>query len=191
MQDLKNMVKQLEGADVNKLKDLVPKIMNKIKEVGFIEVVKDDELKEFIPKMREQMANIDIEELVPLAKVVMPTIFEGMSQLLAASEEAQDELEDQDDMAVQMQAPDLDVYVYMKIEEGKFSAGEGKIDDADLKITISKETFLKMMQGESNIMEAYMSGDVKAEGELAKAMALRPLLEIIADEYGLDLGIGM
>ncbi len=190
MEDLKKMVKGLEGADAAKLKEDIPKIMAKIKEVGFIKVVQDEELKEFMPKMREQMANVDIEELVPLAKVVMPTFFEGMAELIAASEDAQEELEDMDDMAMQMQVPDLDVYMYMKIADGKFSAGAGKTDDPDLTITINKDTFLKQMQGESDMMSAYMSGEIKMEGEMAKAMALRPLFEVLADEYGFEAGLG-
>ena len=191
MEDLKNMVKGLEGADAAKLKEDIPKIMDKIKEVGFVKVAQDDELKDFMPKLRDQMANVDIDELVPLAKVVMPTLFDGMQQLIDASEEAKEELEDLDDMAMLMQVPDLDVYMYMRIVDGKFTAGTEKIDDADLTITINKETFLKQMQGEGDMMSAYMSGEIKMEGEMAKAMALRPLLEVLADEYGMDLGMGM
>ncbi|MHA1301263.1 MAG: SCP2 sterol-binding domain-containing protein [Candidatus Helarchaeota archaeon] len=191
MEELKNMVKGLEGADAAKLKEEIPKIMEKIKNIGFVEVVKDDELKDFMPKLRDQMANVDIEELVPLAKVVMPTFFEGMQELIEASEDAKEELEDMDDMALMMQVPDLDVYMYMRVTDGKFSAGSGKIDDADLTITINKETFLKQMQGEGDMMSAYMSGEIKMEGEMAKAMALRPLLEVLADEYGIEMGMGM
>ncbi|MHA1380069.1 MAG: SCP2 sterol-binding domain-containing protein [Candidatus Helarchaeota archaeon] len=191
MEELRNMVKGLEGADAAKLKEDIPKIMAKIKEIGFVEVVKDEELKDFMPKMREQMANVDLDELVPLAKVVMPTFFEGMQELIEASEEAKEELEDIDDMSMMMQVPELDVYMYMKIIDGKFSAGAEKIDDADLTITINKDTFLKQMQGEGDMMSAYMSGEIKMEGEMAKAMALRPLIEVLADEYGIEMGMGM
>ncbi|MFX0139643.1 MAG: hypothetical protein ACFFDN_38745 [Candidatus Hodarchaeota archaeon] len=59
--------------------------MEKIKEIGYIEVMTDPNLKDLIPKMREQMASIDIEELVPLANVVIQTLFEGMSILIENS----------------------------------------------------------------------------------------------------------
>ena len=190
MEELRKMVKGLEGADAAKLKEEIPKVMAKIKEIGFVEVVKDEELKDFMPKMREQMASIDVEELVPLANVVMPTFFEGMAELIENSEEAKEELEDMDDMKMQMSVPDLDVHMFMVIEEGKFKAGTGKVDEPDLLITINKNTFLQQMQGESDMMSAYMSGDIKLEGEIAKVMALRPLFEILADEYGIEMGLG-
>lgn len=190
MEELKEMINSLEGADVDTLKDLIPKIIEKIKEIGFVAVMKDQDLKEFMPKMREQMANVDIEELVPLANVVMPTFFEGMTELIENSEEAKEELGDMDDMKIMMTVPDLDIAMFMQIEGGKFKAGSGQVDEPDLTISINKETFLKQMQGQSDMMSAYMSGDIKMEGEMAKAMALRPLLEILSDEYGMDIGFG-
>ena len=59
--------------------------MEKIKEIGCIEVMKDPNLKDLIPKKKKQMASIDIEELVPLANVVIQTLFEGMSILIENS----------------------------------------------------------------------------------------------------------
>ncbi|NVM31629.1 MAG: SCP2 sterol-binding domain-containing protein [Candidatus Helarchaeota archaeon] len=190
MDELREMVKSIGDADAAKLKDLIPKIMNKIKEVGFVKVVRDEELKTFMPKMREKMAEIDVEELIPLANVVMPTFFEGMTELFAASEEAQEELEDMDDMKMQMSSPDLDVYMFITVEDGKLTAGSGKLDDPDVSIIINKETFLKQMQGESDMVSSYMSGDIKIEGEMAKVMALRPLFEVLSDEYDLEMGFG-
>ena len=59
--------------------------MEKIKEIGYVQVMTDPNLKDLIPKMREQMASIDIEELIPLANVVIQTLFEGMSILIENS----------------------------------------------------------------------------------------------------------
>lgn len=190
MEELKEMVKSLEGADVETLKELTPKIMVKIKEVGYVEVMTDPDLKDFIPKMREQMANIDIEELVPLANVVIPTLFEGMSVLIENSEEAKEELEDMDDMKINMTVPELDTSIYIQVEGGKFKAGSGLVEEPDLTVLIGKETFVKLLQGQSDMMSAYMAGDIKLEGEMAKVMALRPLFGIFADEYGIEVGFG-
>ncbi len=188
MEDLKKMLKDLEGADAAKLLEVIPKVMSKIKEIGFVEVVKNEDLKDFMPAIREQMANVDVEQLIPLASVVMPTFFEGMAELIENSEEAKEELEDMDDMKMQMSVPDLDVHMYMVVKDTKFSAGTGKVEDPDLVVEINKDTFLKQMQGESDMMSAYMSGDIKLVGEIAKIMALRPLFEILGEEYGIDMG---
>ena len=135
------------------------------------------------------MGEIDPEKLVPLAEVVMPTLFDGLAELIDASEEAQEELEDMDDMTVQVAVPDIDVYMFVKLEDGKFSAGNGKIE-AELKLTMDKATFVEQMKGEGDLVSSYMSGAVSLEGPLNKAMALNTLFEVIADEYDLDIGIG-
>ncbi len=191
MEELKEMVKTLEGAGIETLKDLTPKIMEKIKEVGYVEVMTDPNLKDIIPKMREQMANIDIEELVPLASVVIQTLFEGMSVLIENSEEAKEELEDMEDTKINLTVPELDTSIFIQIEGGKFKAGSGLVEEPDLTVLIDKEPFVKLLQGQSDMMSAYMAGDIKLEGEIAKVMALRSLFEIFADEYGIDIGIGV
>ena len=43
------------------------------------------------------------------------------------------------------------------------------------------------MSGETDAMQAYMSGEVKAEGNLTKAMALRSVLEVVGEEFGFEL----
>ena len=191
MEELKEIVKTLEGADVETLKDLTPKIMEKIKEVGYVEVMTDPNLKDLIPKMREKMASIDIEELVPLANVVIPTLFEGMSILIENSEEAKEELEDMDDIKINLTVPELDTSIFIKIEGGKFKAGSGLVEEPDLTILIGKEAFIKLLQGQSDMMSAYMAGEIKLEGDMVKVMALGSLFEIFADEYGIDIGIGV
>jgi len=36
-------------------------------------------------------------------------------------------------------------------------------------------------------MQAYMSGEVKAEGNLTKAMTLRSIFEVIGEEFGFEI----
>jgi len=175
MEELKKMLESLEGADTSKIIEDIPKIMDKIKD--------------FMPELRDQMANIDAEELVPLAKVVLPAFFEGMTELVENSEEAKEEIEDMEDMRLQMSVPTLDVHMFMIIEGGKFKGGAGKIDNPELKITMDKGTFLNLMKGEGDLVSAYMSGGMSMEGPLNKAMQLQSLFEVIADEYDMDIGI--
>lgn len=189
MEELRDMISSLEAADADKLIEDVPKIMEKIKEIGFLKVVQDDELKSFLPDLREKMADIDIEKLVPLAKVVMPSLFEGMGELFENSEEAKEELENMDDMSVQVAVPDLDVYMYVIVKGGKFTAGNGTIDNPELTLTMNKEAFIEQMQGKGSLVNAYMAGQVSLEGPINKAMALNTLFEVLADEYDMDIGL--
>jgi len=189
MEELKGLVEKIPDASPEQLVEDIPKMMALVKEVGFLQVVQDEDLKDFIEDMREKMGDIDIEALVPLSKIVMPTLIEGMSELLANSEEAQEELEDMEDVSVEVAIPSIDMYIFMKIVDGKFTGGEGALPDAELKLGMKKSAFLSMLQGEGDLVSAYMSGDVTLEGPLNKAMTLQSLMEILSDEYDFDLGI--
>ena len=190
MEELKELVKGLEDADADKLIELVPQIMDKVKEVGFVQVVQDDELKDFLPNLREKMGEIDIEQLVPLAKVFLPSIFGGLQELIENSTDAKEELANMENMRLQVAVPDLDVYIFMIIEDGKLTAGDGQIDDPELKLTMDKAAFIEQMQGKGNLVNAYMGGQVQLEGPIQKAMAMNTLFEVIADEYDMDIGLG-
>jgi putative sterol carrier protein len=187
MEDLKNMVKSLDGADAAKLKEDIPKIMDKVKEIGFVEVIRDDDLKDFIPELTKQITTIPVDDLIPLAKVLMPAFFEGMAELLENSEEAMEEIEEMESMKLMMEVPALDIKIFLQVEDGKFSAGMGDVEGADLTITIQKDTFLQLMSGEVNMMNAYLGGGMSAEGTITKALALQTLFEILVDEYDFEM----
>lgn len=187
MEDLKNMIKSLEGGDVAKLKEVVPNIMVKVKEVGFVKVIQDDDLKDFIPELTKQIAGMPSDDLIPLAKVVMPAFFEGMAELLENSEEAMEEIEEMEDMKLMMEVPTMDIKIFIRVDDGKFTAGMGAIEGADLTITIEQDTFLQLMSGEVNMMNAYLGGGMTAEGTITKALALQSLFEILVDEYDFEM----
>ena len=52
---------------------------------------------------------------------------------------------------------------------------------------MDKSTMKGFMAGDTDPMQAYMSGDIKAEGNLTKAMGLRSVLEIVGEELGIDV----
>ncbi|MHA1310392.1 MAG: SCP2 sterol-binding domain-containing protein [Candidatus Helarchaeota archaeon] len=186
LDEYKSLIKDLEEG---LSKDKILKVIDMTEKVGFLNIVKDDDLKDFLPSMREKIADLSSDDLKEIIPKFLPVMFKGMQELLEASEEAQEELEDIDDMAIVISVPDMNVNIYMKIEEGKFSAGEGDIEDASLKIKMDESTFMKMATGDLDAMQAYMSGEIQLEGDMTKAMAIRPLLDVLADEYDFDLGL--
>jgi len=189
MEELKALVEKIPDASSAELIEDIPKMMALVKEVGFLAVVQDEDLKDFIEEMREKMGDIDIDSLVPLAKVVMPTLIEGMAELLANSEEALEEMADMEEVSVEVSVPSIDMYLNMSIVDGKFIGGEGKLPDAELKLGMQKSAFLALLQNEGDLVSAYMSGTVTLEGPLNKAMSLQSLFEILSDEYDFDLGL--
>ncbi|MBD3229499.1 MAG: hypothetical protein GF329_15045 [Candidatus Lokiarchaeota archaeon] len=186
LDEYKQLVKKLE-TDMSKATIL--KLVEMTKEIGFLKIIKDEDLRDFVTTLRDKLGDLDLEDMKEIIPKFLPVMFGGMKELLEASEEAQFELEDMDDMSMVISVPDLDVSIFMKIEEGKFDAGEGTVEDADLTITMSEENFMKLATGEMDAMQAYMSGEIQLEGDMTKAMAIRPLMDILADEYEFDLGL--
>ena len=60
------------------------------------------------------------------------------------------------------------------VDDGKVTVTENG-SDADVTISSSAETFLKIANGEQNPTAAYMSGKLKIKGDMGQAMKLQKL----------------
>jgi putative sterol carrier protein len=60
------------------------------------------------------------------------------------------------------------------VKDGAVSVTEGPAD-ADVTISASEETFLKMVRGEQNPTTAYMTGKLKVKGDMGAALKLQKL----------------
>jgi putative sterol carrier protein len=72
--------------------------------------------------------------------------------------------------------PDGDIKYYWVLEDGKIVENQlGTMDDPELTLTQSYEDAKKIQMGELEAQAAFMQGRVKAEGNMAKLMALMPI----------------
>ena len=62
----------------------------------------------------------------------------------------------------------------VKVADGAVTVDEG-IEDADVTISSSEETFAKIIAGEQNPTSAYMMGKIKIKGDMGAAMKLQKL----------------
>jgi putative sterol carrier protein len=60
------------------------------------------------------------------------------------------------------------------VNDGSISVTEG-VADADVTISASEETFLKMINREQNATTAYMTGKLKVKGDMGAALKLQKL----------------
>jgi putative sterol carrier protein len=60
------------------------------------------------------------------------------------------------------------------VNDGAVSVSEGPAD-ADVTISASEETFLKMVRREQNPTTAYMTGKLKVKGDMGAALKLQKL----------------
>jgi putative sterol carrier protein len=72
--------------------------------------------------------------------------------------------------------PEGDIKYYWVLEDGKIVENQlGTMDDPELTLTQSYEDAKKIQMGELEAQAAFMQGRVKAEGNMAKLMALMPI----------------
>lgn len=98
-------------------------------------------------------------------------IFELMKQASAEIDDLKEELEDIDEFIGQMVVEDKDYKWWVKIGDGNFDYGEGETSDPSFTMSGNWETMGGLMTGEIDGTSAYMSGDLKIEGNLQDTMA--------------------
>ncbi|MFX1394671.1 MAG: SCP2 sterol-binding domain-containing protein [Promethearchaeota archaeon] len=109
-------------------------------------------------------------------------IFELMKQASAEIDDLKEELEDIDEFIGQMVIDDKGFKWWAKIGDGAFDYGEGESsEDPSFTMTANWETMSGLMIGEIDGTSAYMSGDLKIEGNLQDTMAYGEYLQFAAE----------
>jgi putative sterol carrier protein len=108
-------------------------------------------------------------------------IFELMKQASAEVEDLKEELEDIDQFVGQMVVEDKGFKWWVKIGDGAFDYGEGEGEDPSFTMSANWETLGGLMSGEVDGTSAYMSGDLKIEGNLQDTMAYGEYLAFAAE----------
>lgn len=117
----------------------------------------------------------------------LPLFLKAVEEVAGSNEDLQEELEDQEDVIIAMEVPGM-VAAYLEIKDGKLTADEGMPDNPTVTVQMNEDVASGLLTGEVDTASAYMAGDIKIVGEMAKAMALRSILEIVGEELGLDMG---
>ena len=185
MEELKSFVDKMKDMPKDEIIKALPGLLEKAKAIGFQKVAK--EIPEITDLIKDKMAEFDVDEALTLMKQFMPVVFDAMKELAETNEDVQDELEDVEDTVISMIVEDSDFAMTFIVKDGKFDYALEAKDDADLTLKMGKETMKNMIAGEGDAMQAYMSGEVKAEGNLTKAMGLRSIFEALGEEFGFEL----
>ncbi len=64
----------------------------------------------------------------------------------------------------------------IKFADGSFEIVEGEVDDPTTTISMTADDHVKMMNGELNVMAAFMRGKIKVSGDMGLAMKLQSLM---------------
>lgn len=136
-----------------------------------------------VDQIKEKIANKEY------ALEDMNLFLKAVEEVAETNEDLKDELEDQEDVIIQLEVPDR-IAGYLQIKDGKLTAGEGSADEPTVTVQMNEDIAVGLLTGEIDTASAYMAGDIKIVGEMAKAMALRSILEIVGEELGIEMGGG-
>lgn len=78
------------------------------------------------------------------------------------------------DNVFQFSIEDGDNY-YIAIKDGGFEVGQGDHDDPSVTLILTSETLVAIMTGETDGMQAFMAGQLRAEGDMMLATRLGDL----------------
>jgi ubiquinone biosynthesis protein UbiJ len=114
----------------------------------------------------------------------LPLVFQAGAEL-ASDPEFQAELKNADDFTLQLDVEDTPVKAWVKIAGHQFSTGAGPLEGAECTLIMKPEVAKQLVLGNTDeVRNAYMSGDLRVEGDLSKLMALRPILESLRPKLG-------
>jgi len=107
--------------------------------------------------------------------------FERLKKLAQESEEFKEELDDASLIIAQMVIEDVDYKFWVKLGEGIVDYGEGEVDNPSFTMAATQEIMNGIRTGEVEGTSAYMSGELKIEGNLQDAIAYGEILGVAGD----------
>ncbi|MHA1296055.1 MAG: SCP2 sterol-binding domain-containing protein [Promethearchaeota archaeon] len=136
----------------------------------------DENLIKEIKEMREKGAGEPSDAL---------KLIEFMKQLAEENEDLKEELEDVD-LVAQFEFSDVGYKYWVKMGDGKIEYGEGENPDATVTMSATAAIWGQLGSGELDSTSAYMSGDLKIEGNLQDAIAYGEIMSMAMDEFPED-----
>jgi putative sterol carrier protein len=169
--------------DVDKIVGLFNDLMKE--SVALLETLKKEGVGNVIEKEPELLNRIfDIGEgmgdLPKIMKDGIDLINESIEALAERYDEIKHVLIDAEELGINIGFSDVPIGLYLQIKEGKMSIGLGELDEYTFKIKDADMPMItKLLTGELDAMEAFMSGEISVEGSAGEAVKILPLVEFI------------
>ncbi|NHI92818.1 MAG: hypothetical protein EAX96_09985 [Candidatus Lokiarchaeota archaeon] len=158
-------------------------LIEKAKEIGLIKVLKEfPDITEFL---RNKISIFEPDDALLMFKEYVPLIYDGVISLIEENEEIKHKIEGTEDICVAMEIDDADFAVTGKLKEARMSYQMGINNNVDLIIKMKKDAMKKLLSGELEVVQGLKSGVIKAEGNITKALGLRPIIDIISKEISI------
>ncbi len=138
-------------------------------------------------RLQTALLQMKLDDASRVMQAFYPLVFEAMRELTDTDETLGQKLKTVEEVVYLLSVPEVSFGLCLILKGGKFDYLFGKPESADVTMKTSPEALVRIMTGQTDALEAFMQGEVEAEGSLIKARGLRYIFETLGDKFGLRL----
>jgi putative sterol carrier protein len=138
-------------------------------------------------RLQVALPQMELQDASDVMQAFYPLVFSGVVELCQVDETVQQKLRGTEDVTYVFKVPEVSFALCFIIKAGRFSYLFGEPPEVDVTMKSSPETLVRIMTGQTDALEAFMYGEVQAEGSLIKARGLRAVFETMGDRFGFRL----
>ncbi len=165
-EDLKKAVEEALELPVDQLKENLIPLLNGIKEFGVAQLI--ELVPDLVPKLINKLKNVDVIKFVKEAPEAsakfMDLLWEGISVMVEKNPDIKEALKKAGEVSVNFEAIDSPMKGHLKISEGKLSGGGYPLANADMTIKGYTKSLIGVLVGEIDPTEAFFKQVIKMEG---------------------------
>jgi putative sterol carrier protein len=145
------------------------------------------ELGDMNSRLQTTLPRMKREDASEVMQAFYPLVFEGMIELVRTDESVRKKLENAQDVTYVLNVEEVGFNLILMIKSGIFSYGFGVPPQSDITMRTNPKTLIAIMTGQTDAFEAFMNGEVQAEGSIILARGLRGVFETLGDKFGFRL----
>ncbi len=153
--------------------------------VGYVELAK--ELEDMNGRVGKVLREVELDDAVQLMRAFYPLVFAGMVELGREDPALRAQLGRTQDVTYVLKVDEAQFALCLKVESGEFAYSFEEPEKVHVTMTTTPEVLLEIMSGQTDAIEAFMAGDVEADGELTRARSLRAVFEALSDRFGFQI----
>jgi putative sterol carrier protein len=149
-----------------------------------LETLKKGDIGDILEKEPELLKRLfdlgeGMDNLPKMIKDGIDIINGSMEAFAQRYDELKQVVDEAGELGINFELSDIPLGFYLEIKEGKISIGLGELEEPPLKIKAELPTIIKLLTGELDGMEAFMSEKIAIEGSGGEAMKILPLQEFM------------
>ncbi|VUT25038.1 MAG: SCP-2 sterol transfer family protein [Candidatus Methanolliviera sp. GoM_asphalt] len=173
--------------EIDKIVGMFNDLMKEIAAV--LETLKKEDIGDILEKEPELLKRLfDIGEgmdnLPKMIKDGIDIINESMEAFTRRYDELKQAVDEAGELGINFELSDVPIGFYLEMKEGKISIGLGELEEPTLMIKAEMPTIIKLLTGELDGMEAFISEKIAIEGSAGEAMKILPLQEFMKQLRG-------